>query len=460
MAKNSITDYDNTSGNNTDVQSVDISEGCSPSGINNAIREVMADLADVNDGTVALTSPQAANMTVTGTVTTDTIAENTSAAGVTIDGVLLKDGGVGSATAAITAYLSSINGGQIGGNRNLIINGSQAIAQRGASAVTVTGSAGYRTVDRFKTDIDGSGGGDFSHAQSTDVPSGQGFQYSSKFTTVTQASQPTSEGNRHQLYTLLEEQDVFHLEWGTSNAKTCTLSFWVKGSVTGTYGFIFGHYGSGGTYYYYTNYTINSANTWEKKTITVTGPTVGGNNAGGNSFGLRVEWILGVGSDAETGTLNQWTTSSTMRTAANTVYLPETSGATLYLTGVQLEVGETATPFEHRSYGDELARCQRYAQLIGLGGLGRWSSGTTAEIFYNQWTPMRSSPSATLQTTTLFMFAVGLNSGNATGCSIPFSTLNYTGGQVGITKTGGVSVSAGDIAALMENDCILLDAEL
>ena len=94
MAKNSITDYDNTSGNNTDVQSVDISEGCSPSGINNAIREVMADLADVNDGTVALTSPQAGSLTVTGTVTTDTIAENTSAAGVTIDGVLLKDGGV------------------------------------------------------------------------------------------------------------------------------------------------------------------------------------------------------------------------------------------------------------------------------------------------------------------------------------------------------------------------------
>jgi|DEB0MinimDraft_10_1074344.scaffolds.fasta_scaffold38730_2 hypothetical protein len=245
-------------------------------------------------------------------------------------------------------------------NRNLIINGAMQVAQRGTSAVTVTTSAGYRTVDRFKTDIDGSGGGDFSHAQSTDVPAGQGFQYSSKFTTVTQASQPTSEGNRHQLYNLLEEQDVFHLEWGTSNAKTCTLSFWVKGSVTGTYGFIFGHYGSGGTYYYYTNYTINSANTWEKKTITVTGPTVGGNNDGGNSFGLRVEWILGVGSDAETGTLNEWTTSSTMRTAANTVYLPETSGATLYITGVQLEVGDTATPFEHRSYGQELALCQRY----------------------------------------------------------------------------------------------------
>jgi len=259
---------------------------------------------------------------------------------------------------------NQVDDGAITGS-NMVINGAMNVAQRGVSAVTVTTSAGYRTVDRFKTDIDGSGGGDFSHAQSTDVPSGQGFQYSSKFTTVTQASQPTSEGNRHQLYTLLEEQDVFHLEWGTSNAKTCTLSFWVKGSVTGTYGFIFGHYGSGGTYYYYTNYTINSANTWEKKTITVTGPTVGGNNDGGNSFGLRVEWILGVGSDAETGTLNEWTTSSTMRTAANTVYLPETSGATLYITGVQLEVGDTATPFEHRSYGDELAKCQRYFQRLG-----------------------------------------------------------------------------------------------
>ena len=284
---------------------------------------------------------------------------------------------------------------------NMVVNGAMTVAQRGGSAVTVTTSAGYRTVDRFKTDIDGSGGGDFSHAQSTDVPSGQGFQYSSKFTTVTQASQPTSEGNRHQLYTLLEEQDVFHLEWGTSNAKTCTLSFWVKGSVTGTYGFIFGHYGSGGTYYYYTNYTINSANTWEKKTITVTGPTVGGNNDGGNSFGLRVEWILGVGSDAETGTLNEWTTSSTMRTAANTVYLPETSGATLYITGVQLEIGDTATPFEHRSYDQEHLLCQRYFQRFGAGetsgrmGVGGWNNNTSADIGVFLTHEMRVSPTVT-----------------------------------------------------------------
>jgi hypothetical protein len=286
---------------------------------------------------------------------------------------------------------------------NLIINGAMQVAQRGTSAVTATTTAAYRTVDRFKTDIDGSDGGDFSHAQSTDVPSGQGFQYSSKFTTVTQASQPTSEVNRHQLYSLLEEQDAFHLEWGTSNAKTCTLSFWVKGSVTGTYGFIFGHYGSGGTYFYYTNYTINSANTWEKKTITVAGPTSGGNNSGGNNFGLRVEWILGVGSDAETGTLNEWTTSSTMRTAANTVYLPENSGATLYLTGVQLEVGSTASSFAHENYGDTLQKCQRYYQKTysqgvyagandGMGCVSFIPINSTDDVNVNFVSRMRDAP--------------------------------------------------------------------
>ena len=285
--------------------------------------------------------------------------------------------------------------GFVNGKRNLIINGAMQVAQRGTSAVTVTNSAGYRCVDRFKTDIDGSGGGDFSHAQATDVPSGQGFQYSSKITTVTQASQPASEGNRHQLYSILESQNVFHLDWGTSSAKTCTLSFWVKSSVTGTYGFIFGHYGSGSTYFYNTNYTINSANTWEKKTITVTGPTAGGNNTGDNSFGVRVEWILGVGSDAETGTLNEWTTSSTMRTAANTVYLPENAGATWYLTGVQLEVGDVATPFEHRSFGDELAACQRYYyQPTTRIYTGQNTTGAHRGGVYFPCT-MRSAPSVT-----------------------------------------------------------------
>ena len=273
---------------------------------------------------------------------------------------------------------------QYTGARNMIFNGAQNVAQRGAAGGTATTSASYLSVDRFKSDIDGSGGGDFSHAQVEDAPLGQGFRYASKITTVTQAAQPTSESNRHQFYTLLEKQNTFHLDWGTSSAKTCTLSFWVKGSITGTYGFSFAHYGGSGgsivSYYYYTNYTIDSANTWEKKTITVAGPTLGGNERDSNSFGTRIEWLIGVGSDAETGTLNEWTTSSTYRLAPNSVYLPENSGATLYITGVQFEVGETATPFEHEDYGTTLTKCQRYYYQIDASlDMYAWQNSTTSQ---------------------------------------------------------------------------------
>ena len=141
MAKNSITDYDNIAANNTDIQSVDIDEGCAPSGINNAIREVMADLADVNDGTVALTSPKA------GSVTTDTISESTTDNGVAVDGMTIKDGAVGTTASPATANLTSINGGQIGGRRNLIYNGAMQVAQRGTSFAST--SAPTYTLDRW-----------------------------------------------------------------------------------------------------------------------------------------------------------------------------------------------------------------------------------------------------------------------------------------------------------------------
>ena len=274
------------------------------------------------------------------------------------------------------------------------------IAQRGTAAVTVTTTAGYRCVDRWKTDIDGSGGGDFSHARSSDVPTGQGFRYSSKITTVTQASQPTSESNHHQLYQLIEQQDVYHLEWGTSAAKTCTLSFWVKGSITGTYGLWFSMYTTAATSYYWTSYTINSANTWEKKIITIPGPTTGGNLSGSvNGTGFRVEWLLGVGSDSETGTLNEWTTSATIRTASGTVYLPENAGATWYLTGVQFETGSVATPFEHRRFQDEYLRCCRYyfggaTYNTGSTYYGGNYSTSNQMIKVPHPSPMRTTPTA------------------------------------------------------------------
>ncbi len=318
-------------------------------------------------------------------------------------GVTISESGIEASGIGIT--VANINGGAVSGRRNMIINGDQRIAQRGTTAKLATTTASYKCVDRFKTDIDGSGGGNFYHAQtgtgtsiSADVPTGQGFTHSSKITVNTSASQPTSESNHSQIYTILEKQDVTHLEWGTSAAKTCTLSFWVKSSITGTYPLWFGIY-TGTTQYYWTNYTINSANTWEKKVITVTGPTSGGVVSGTTDSGLRIEWTLGVGSDSETGTLNEWTTSTTFRTASGTVYLPENAGATWYLTGVQFEVGSNASAYEFRSFAEELHLCQRYHQR-GTGiGVGYGSANGYARGGYILPCQMRAAPSATLTNT-------------------------------------------------------------
>ena len=355
-------------------------------------------------------------------------------------------------------------------HRNLVINGDHRISQRGTAAVTVTTTAGYRCVDRFKSDIDGSGGGDFSHAQSTDVPAGQGFTHSSKITTVTQVSQPSGTSNRHQLYTMLEKQDVAHLGWGTSNAKTCTLSFWVKSSITGTYILWFRHYG-GTTHSYYTNYTIDSANTWEKKTITLTGYTSGGNVTGTlNDQGILIEWNLGTSSGNETGTLNEWTTSSTIRAASGSVYLPENAGATWYLTGCQFEVGSVVTPFEHRSFAEELVRCQRYYYVIGDAR----DSGTTFQLFnchaYStvqlettvHYPVMRATPSLVQGTGTGYMSAVNA-SGTITFNSwimyhpSPRVTLLYQNSNLSSNPSTGASYR-GQLAN--SNAYVHLEAEL
>ena len=358
----------------------------------------------------SLTNVPAANVVGVHTSLTVTNATTTGTA-VVGGGVTISESGIEASGIGITC--ASINETFIGGRRNLIINGSHQIAQRGTAAVTVNTSALYRCVDRYKSDIDGSSGGDWSHAQSTDVPSGQGFINSSKITVVTQASQPSSEGNRHQLYYQAEKQDVTYLEWGTSSAKTCTLSFWVKSSVAGIYALWFQHYSSGGSKYYFTNYTINATNTWEKKSITLTGSTSGGNVSGTSAVGFRIEWGLGYGSDAETGTLNEWTTSGTVRAASNTVYLPENSGATFYLTGCQFEVGSQATPFEHRSFGEELSLCQRYyyqntsygtvaqqdggetVNTSGFGGITMYSATYGRSPFIYHPVMMRATPTVT-----------------------------------------------------------------
>ena len=230
----------------------------------------------------------------------------------------------------------------------------------GTSAVTV--GAGSFVVDRFKTyeNTDGA----YTIEQSTDAP--DGFTTSLKGQ-VTTADTSIAAGQYAYWPYYIEAQDLQHLSYGASSAKTITLSFWVKSSKTGVY--TVSAYKPDTTSYMFTHeYTISSANTWEKKTITIS-PTAGSTSfitssggaiANDNGPGLILSWNLSFGSTFSGGTSNSWSSTTADYSTTNAVNWMDSTSNNFYLTGVQLELGEQATPFEHRSYGDELARCQRY----------------------------------------------------------------------------------------------------
>jgi hypothetical protein len=245
----------------------------------------------------------------------------------------------------------SVNSSGFIGFRNRIINGAMTVWQRGT---TVTGSTGYSSVDRW--DINGSTS-TLNVAQSTDVPAG--FSYSTRITVGTASS--AAGAYSYALYAI-EGYNIADFNWGIASAVPVTLSFWVKSSVTGTFGISFRNTGT--ARYYTTTYTINAANTWEYKTVTIAGDTAG-TWLITNGIGLQLIWDLGVGSTYSSASNNAWSTvGSNYFGVPSTTKLASTAAATFYITGVQLERGSTASSFEYRSYGTELALCQRYYEVI------------------------------------------------------------------------------------------------
>jgi len=278
----------------------------------------------------------------------------------------------------------------IHGNRNLIINGACTISQRGTSETGIT-SGGYKNApDRFKFEL--SSLGTWTASQSTDAP--DGFSNSYKLECTTADASPSADDFCF-LQHFIEAQNLQHLKYGTSGAKNLTLSFWVKSNKTGTYGNYL--YRQDALRIYSYSYTINTANTWEYKTINISGDTTGA-IANDNGRGIRISFTIGTGSNRASGSVsNSWEsyTNKAQEGLSNQVNLADTVGNTWQITGVQLEVGE-ATPFEHRSYGDELRRCQRYyyenPAFIGVG-LG---SSVIARATATHPTSMRASPSLTI----------------------------------------------------------------
>ena len=298
--------------------------------------------------------------------------------------------------------------------RNLIINGAMQVAQRGTSST----SSGYQTVDRFNVHKGSFDQLAFTQTQVTDAPTG--FSNSYKFTTTT-AETAVAADESLGIRTALEGQDLQQLGYGTGSAKKLTLSFYVKSSQTGTFAIYF--YSADTVRIITRTYTISSANTWEQKSVTIDGDASGSIDNDANES-LQISWCIAAGSNFTSSDSTSWSAYSTANTyfghAQNAVLT--TTNATWQITGAQLEIGEKGTPFEHRSFADELARCQRYyfrqeydsaIPYLGAGGVYR---NTLAMLIMHLPVAMRVAPTAIDQSGTASHYTAWGNE-STTACS-------------------------------------------
>jgi hypothetical protein len=243
-------------------------------------------------------------------------------------------------------------------NRNLVINGAMQVAQRGTSASSLT-TSGYRTSDRWQFQITTQG--TWTMSVENDAPTGSGFRKSTKVLCTTADASPAA-GDVVLLSQTIEGQNLQSIKKGTSAAEQLTVSFWVKSNVTGTY--IFEIYDADNTRAISKSYTISSSGVWEYKTITIPADTTGAFD-NDNDASVFIQWFLGAGSNLTSGTLNSssWTTPTTANRVVGQVNLASATNNYWQITGVQLEVGDTATPFEFKPYAQDLIECQRYLQV-------------------------------------------------------------------------------------------------
>jgi hypothetical protein len=329
------------------------------------------------------------------------------------------------------SIVTSVSGGVLGGGnasimKNRIINGAMVIDQRnaGASVTPVSGVFTY-TVDRWAA-YNSTAGIKFTvqqNAGSVTAPVG----FNNYLGATSSSAYSVASGDIFVIEQPIEGYNVADLNWGSANAKTVTLSFWVRSSLTGTFG------GSllngGGNRSYPFSYTISSANTWEQKSITIAGDT-SGTWLTTNGIGMYVSLGLGVGT-TYSGTAGAWS-GSQLWSATGATSVVGTNGATFYITGVQLEVGSSATGFEYVNYQTSLANCQRYYTFVGGvdSGFpiiqGYQSTGANGSMPISFPVQMRTTPTATVAGT----WAVN-------NCSQPFvdSFFNYQGFSLRVTIT-------------------------
>jgi len=310
----------------------------------------------------------------------------------------------GGATATINSFTPTVS--NMAG-RNRIINGDMRINQR-ATSVT---SANW-TVDRFYYNTGTASKG--TAEQSTTTPTG--FINSLLFTSSSAYSMGASEYFGFQQP--IEGLNIADLAWGTASAKAVTISFWVRSSLTGTFGGSLRNSGAARSYVF--SYTIDAANTWEQKSVTITGDT-SGTWLTTNGVGIFVNFSIGQGTTLS-GAAGSWSGSNYTGPTGQTSVVG-TSGATFYITGVQLEAGSVATPFEHRQYGQELALCQRYYQTLGLGPYAGRGNGSTAVIYgIPTAVVLRASPTITTSGSAFAYYDTSSTSAAGSSSVLTFAT--------------------------------------
>jgi hypothetical protein len=292
---------------------------------------------------------------------------------------------------------SAYNSGGINQFRNRIINGDCRIDQRNAGA-SVTPANGAYCPDRWRAELTQSS--KYSVQQVSDSP--DGFVNSLKITSL--SSYSITSTDQFNIRQAVEGFNTADLMYGTANAKTITVSFWVKSSLTGTFGASLAN--SNNTLLYNFNYTINAANTWEYKTSTIVGPTSGTWQTT-TSTGIYLRFNLGLGATYGSTTTGSWVSGTDIVGNPSATSVVGTNGATLYITGVQLEKGSTATSFDYRPYGTELVLCQRYFYSTSTGfnnpiGVGVFTNSNELTALVTHPVPMRTSPTISVVTGTNF----------------------------------------------------------
>jgi len=319
--------------------------------------------------------------------------------------------------------------------KNRIINGDMRIDQRNAGASTTPTTSTY-SLDRWISVL--TAASKFSVQQNAgSVTPPAGFTNYLGVTSLSAYSVPA--GDFLTIAQKIEGYNIADLGFGTANAKTITISFWVRSSITGTLGACLINGDTTRSYPF--TYTISSANTWEQKTVTISGDT-SGTWATTTSAGMSLNFGLAVGS-TYSGAANSWSSGGYYGATGVTNTLA-TNGATLYITGVQLEIGTSATPFERRLYNQELANCQRYYLKIGPSGssgyakigFGVATGSSTNPIYISTPVTMRSTPSITqsgcassIGSANSTITAVAVNGLNQNGVDTTFTCGTYTIGQ-------------------------------